>query len=373
MSKQATAQKPQANGTPSVSGVLQRACACATHSTAGGECETCKKKTGGETVQRWAKSSDSLNQAPPIVDEVLHSSGRTLDAETREFFESRFAHDFSRVRVHTDAPRYPLGLDPITPAPTAQAARGILRQTQSSGQALHAEDVLKGQRQLSLAQDSALHSGKGYIEAPVYPRSGTCEVGRSESNCFPDAGYLITAINNNCCTRPCTVEHEVQHVRDFDNCCKAYSRALRQPGADQLKLGQTWDSWREQVRPISECRAYTNDIGCAQRLAKLKGCAPETGRAEKAGLLASSGATATGNSEGFTEGTAQLPPLASPEYLDEMKKDFPKLDGMKELSACCIDIAWYEQAFRDEAAAWCKSAGGKAIPPCPFTAKDRKP
>ncbi len=37
------------------------------------------------------------------VREVTNSPGKPLDAETRAFFESRFAHDFSDVRVHTDA------------------------------------------------------------------------------------------------------------------------------------------------------------------------------------------------------------------------------------------------------------------------------
>jgi peptidoglycan hydrolase-like protein with peptidoglycan-binding domain len=40
--------------------------------------------------------------APPLVHEVLNSSGAPLDATTRTFFEPRFGHDFSRVRVHTD-------------------------------------------------------------------------------------------------------------------------------------------------------------------------------------------------------------------------------------------------------------------------------
>ena len=39
----------------------------------------------------------------PIVNEVLHSPGQPLDAATRAFMEPRFGHDFSRVRVHTDA------------------------------------------------------------------------------------------------------------------------------------------------------------------------------------------------------------------------------------------------------------------------------
>ena len=39
---------------------------------------------------------------PAIVDEVIRSSGAPLDRETREFFEPRFGHDFSQVRVFAD-------------------------------------------------------------------------------------------------------------------------------------------------------------------------------------------------------------------------------------------------------------------------------
>lgn len=41
--------------------------------------------------------------APPAVRSVLAAPGRPLDAETRAFFEPRFGHNFSNVRVHTDA------------------------------------------------------------------------------------------------------------------------------------------------------------------------------------------------------------------------------------------------------------------------------
>jgi hypothetical protein len=55
-------------------------------------------------VAQRAVASDArgLMTAPPIVHEVLSSSGQPLDAATRAFFESRFGHDFGRVRVHTD-------------------------------------------------------------------------------------------------------------------------------------------------------------------------------------------------------------------------------------------------------------------------------
>ncbi|HWW75426.1 MAG TPA: DUF4157 domain-containing protein, partial [Pyrinomonadaceae bacterium] len=41
--------------------------------------------------------------APAVVGEVLNSPGSPLDAGTRSLIEPRFGHDFSRVRVHSDA------------------------------------------------------------------------------------------------------------------------------------------------------------------------------------------------------------------------------------------------------------------------------
>ena len=53
---------------------------------------------------RPGQRGDSASAAPsPHVVGVSGSAGRTLDAGSRAFMESRFGHDFSRVRVHTDA------------------------------------------------------------------------------------------------------------------------------------------------------------------------------------------------------------------------------------------------------------------------------
>lgn len=83
--------------------VLQRKCGCGTHTMAGGECKSCGSTNRSLRRNRQASavgphSSDAI---PQIVDDVLHSSGHTLDAATRAFFEPRFGHDLSRVRVHT--------------------------------------------------------------------------------------------------------------------------------------------------------------------------------------------------------------------------------------------------------------------------------
>src|SRR5262245_26503314 len=52
---------------------------------------------------RRGGSGHRLQWAPPLVHEVLNSPGQPLDAVTRGAMESRLGHDFSRIRVHSDA------------------------------------------------------------------------------------------------------------------------------------------------------------------------------------------------------------------------------------------------------------------------------
>ncbi len=133
--------------------VLQRKCACGGTRGPTGECPACRRKRLlGETLQtklhvnqpddRFEQEADRVTEqvmripepglqrqldqkeegplqtksstqprvtyastdgeAPPIVQVVLSSAGRPLDAQTRAFMESRFGHDFGQVRVHTD-------------------------------------------------------------------------------------------------------------------------------------------------------------------------------------------------------------------------------------------------------------------------------
>ncbi len=81
---------------------LQHACAC------DGACPRCQtEQTGQEHERLQTKHVGSSNSgqaaAPPIVHEVLASPSQLLDPATRAFMEPRFGHDFSHVRVHTDA------------------------------------------------------------------------------------------------------------------------------------------------------------------------------------------------------------------------------------------------------------------------------
>src|SRR5690349_23069994 len=83
--------------------VLQRKCACGNKAESAGECAECQKKSYELQRKTSAPESESARAVPPIVDEVLHGPGQPLDPATRAFMEPRFGHDFSNVRVHTDA------------------------------------------------------------------------------------------------------------------------------------------------------------------------------------------------------------------------------------------------------------------------------
>lgn len=137
--------------TPVSHRVLQRKCACGSHTMGGGQCAECQKKMSvgsrplqaklaisepgdayeqeadrvAEQVMRMSPAGENTKQngrmaqtivqrratgsatgvaeAPPSVHEVLNSPGQPLDTAVRTFFEPRFAQDFSQVRVHTDS------------------------------------------------------------------------------------------------------------------------------------------------------------------------------------------------------------------------------------------------------------------------------
>lgn len=130
-------------------GVLQRKCDCGQHTHGGGECAACSKKKLNQPLQAKLKIGDvddryeqeadrvaeqimqmpasknsktseyshakpivqrhvsysrnATAEVPPIVHQVLHTAGQPLEQGVRDFMEPRFGHDFSRVRVHSDA------------------------------------------------------------------------------------------------------------------------------------------------------------------------------------------------------------------------------------------------------------------------------
>lgn len=85
---------------------LQRQCACGQHATAG-ECDACRQRRASVNrhASRQSEPDDwgSAGARDAGLHEVLRSPGQPLDPDTRSLMESRFDHDFSAVRVHTDA------------------------------------------------------------------------------------------------------------------------------------------------------------------------------------------------------------------------------------------------------------------------------
>jgi hypothetical protein len=75
--------------------LLQRKCACGGTPGPSGECAECRKKR----LQRKALGRGP-SAVPPIVEEVLRTDGRPLDANTRASMEQRFGHDFGSVSVY---------------------------------------------------------------------------------------------------------------------------------------------------------------------------------------------------------------------------------------------------------------------------------
>ena len=61
------------------------------------------RKSTRPRLLRYASgpSAQSSPEVPPVVHEVLRSSGQPLDTTTRAFMEPRFGEDFSRARVHS--------------------------------------------------------------------------------------------------------------------------------------------------------------------------------------------------------------------------------------------------------------------------------
>ena len=144
MNKTAVAQQTKtASFLSHAQGMLQRKCACGNHTVAGGKCADCAKKKGMlqrklsicasndpleheadriaeqvmamplnlkvnptlPSIQRFSgqATNESLETAPLSVDRVLSSPGAPLEPIVRQDMEARFGHDFSQVRVHTDA------------------------------------------------------------------------------------------------------------------------------------------------------------------------------------------------------------------------------------------------------------------------------
>jgi hypothetical protein len=68
------------------------------------ECQREERKHENLQMKPAAAPRTTGIEVPAIVRDVLREPGRSLDAETRAFFEPRCGRDFSQVRLHADVP-----------------------------------------------------------------------------------------------------------------------------------------------------------------------------------------------------------------------------------------------------------------------------
>jgi hypothetical protein len=151
----------------------------------------------------------------------------------------QFRLDFSRVRVHSDA------------------------------------EAVAATHQLSPGEQGAEeYSGEGVLM--TLDGSGTCVNGGAASACDPAIGaYRIQRNDNTCCTKGCSLNHEITHVSDITRwgCCKALSVAYNAPGANKNAAVQKYNDWLRTAVNITECHAYSNDVSCADQMLKAQDCA----------------------------------------------------------------------------------------------------
>ena len=79
---------------------LQRKCGCSESSTE--PCAECEAKSESP-IARAATADAGATAVPPLVGDVVASSGEALDEGVRQWAEPRIGHDLRGVRVHTDA------------------------------------------------------------------------------------------------------------------------------------------------------------------------------------------------------------------------------------------------------------------------------
>jgi len=147
------------------SGLLQRKCACGGSPGVDGECAECRKKR--MSLQRRAANDTEPSTVPPIVHEVLHSPGHPLDFATRAFMEPHFGHDFSQVRVHTDAKA-------TESAQMVDALAYTVGRNVVFGAGQYAPETQKGQGLLA-------HELTHVLQAGSEPANLAIEIGRGDS------------------------------------------------------------------------------------------------------------------------------------------------------------------------------------------------
>lgn len=166
-------------------GVLRRKGGCAGCAKSAKPCAKCQ-------AQRKAEQGPTQGptQVPEHVPQVLSEPGAPLDAAVRRDMETRFGHDFSRVRVHTDARAADSARD-------VQALAYTVGEHIVFGREQYAPQGAPGRRLLAhelahvVQQQGSGHSDAG---AGMPARASTLEVEASDSPAEREAEAMANAV-----------------------------------------------------------------------------------------------------------------------------------------------------------------------------------
>jgi hypothetical protein len=146
-------------------------------------------------ARQEAGSATTADEAPPLVHEVLEAPGRPLDGDTRADMESRLGHDFSRVRIHTDARAaasaravdalaYTVGADIVF-------SHGMYRPQRPEGTRLLAHELAHVVQQIAPERTRFTSHGSGLRLARQTPEAGAAGRERAERQQGTGGGRIV--------------------------------------------------------------------------------------------------------------------------------------------------------------------------------------
>jgi hypothetical protein len=215
-------------------------------------------------LQRKARNSESEvrndSSAPFIVHEVLSSPGQPLDAAIRTFMESRFGHDFSAVRVHTDA----------TAAKSARAVSALAYTVGSDvvfAEGQYTAGTAAGQRLLAHELVHTIQQSDGRTPKGIASRS--CDIGKVKDALEEEADQIADNISSGTNVPAFSVSHRTSFRAN--RLLQRQSKTGQQPtttvqgdvpgenpetlyseGADEIRIDGDGDQRKELVLRMTE-------------------------------------------------------------------------------------------------------------------------
>ncbi|MGB7202814.1 MAG: DUF4157 domain-containing protein [Pyrinomonadaceae bacterium] len=230
------------------------------------KCDACEdeEEQVPDTVQRKEAFSSAAPQpppgdTPPSIRNVINSGGRPLDLETRKFFEPRFGHDLSSVRIHTDstagqsarsidARAYTLGSNIVF-------GSGEYKPESESGKQLIAHELAHTVQQ---QEDTGLHR-----KAVIHRKAGTPA---DSENCKKFTKHEFDGTIND--SRPTGPHFLPRKYHSLEETSPGSGSLTRKPYGDELAVGKELE-----IRKIDSSGSKGTFLGVCD---KIEGVLPTT-------------------------------------------------------------------------------------------------